>query len=129
MDGNLWRGAIVAGAFLAAVVSIVGAAGRGQTTENSHEDACESAVWPRIPATCFSGERAPYARPGHSMIDAGESTVFVDGTSSPGSGAVSGKADLLRAPNSSVSYRTVETRGEGVSVLNRVEIGPRDRAQ
>ena len=126
--GNLWRAAIVTGAFLLAVmVLIVGAVGRGETTENAVEDACESAVWPMIPTTCFSRERAPYVRPVRSMEEAGAATSLVEESGPPGPGAAFGKADLLRAPDLSMSYRTVETRGDGISVLQRVGIGSRDQ--
>ena len=124
MDGKLWRGAIVTGAFLTAVVAlIVGAAGRGETTESTVEDFCESAVWPRIPATCFSRVQPVRWRLGDSLVDAGEPTALVETASPPEFVATSGKSDLLQAPKSSKTYRTVETRREGVSVLNRVEIG------
>lgn len=123
MDGRLWRGAIVTGAFLTAVIVLaVGAAGRGETTENTVEDICGSAVWPRIPATCFSRVQPVRWSLGDAFIDAGEPTALVEATNPPGSGVVAGKGDLLQAPKSSKSYRTVETRGDGISVLNRVEI-------
>jgi hypothetical protein len=128
MDGKLWRGALVTGAFLTAVIAlIVGAAGRGETTENTAEDICESAVWPRIPATCFSRPQPARWRPGHSMVDAGEPTALVEATTPPGFNVTSGKADLLQRPESNVRYRTVETRDRGVSILTRVEIGSRDQ--
>lgn len=124
MDGKLWRGAIVTGAFLTVVIAlIVGAAGRGATTENTAEDICESAVWPRIPATCFSRPQPVRWRLGDLLVDAGEPTDLVEVMSPTEFSVTSGKADLLQAPESSKNYRTVETRGDGVSVLNRVEIG------
>jgi len=130
MDGKLWRGAIVTGAFLTAVVAlIVGAAGRGETTESTVEDLCESAVWPRIPATCFSREQPVRWHLDHNMVDTGEPAALVEATSPPGSGVASGKSDLLQRPESSVRYRTLETRDRGVSILRRVEIGSPDHVQ
>lgn len=128
MDGKLWRGAIVTGAFLTAVIAlIVGAAGRGETTENTAEDICESAVWPQIPASCFSRVQPVRWRLGDLLVDAGEPTALVEATSPPGFSVTSGKGDLLQRPESSVRYRTVETRDHGVSILTRVEIGSRDQ--
>lgn len=129
MDGRPWRGTIVTGAFLTAVIAlVVGAAGRGETTETTTEDICGSAVWPRIPATCFSRVQPVRWSPGDAFVDGGEPTAWVEAASSPGSGLVSGKADLLQAPKPSKTYRTVETRGDGVSVLSRIEIGSHDQA-
>lgn len=129
MDGRFWRGAIVAFALLTAVIAlIVGAAGRGETIENSVEDICESAVWPRIPATCFSRAQPVRWRRGHSMVDGGGPTDFVEVTTPPGSSAISAKADLLQRPETRVHYRTLETRDGGVSILRRVEVGSHDRA-
>jgi hypothetical protein len=127
MDIRIWRGAIVACAFVTAVMAlIVGAAGRGETTETTVEDICEGAVWPLIPAICFSRERAPYAGL-RSMIEAEVVTSLIEEASLPRSGVTSGKADRLQAPSPSKGYRTVETRGDGVSVLKRVEIESHDQ--
>jgi hypothetical protein len=100
-------------------------ANRGETAEQTLDEVCASAVWPRIPATCFS---RPEVR--EVYLPAGQSAEFdelssvVDRNSQPNIIRTSGKADLPQSIEiGGAQYRVIETRGDGVSVLKRVE-GP-----
>ena len=112
-----WRRAIFAGAFFAGAVVIGAAANPGKTFENSVDDICESAVWPMIPAPCFSNEQVPpvYVRAFAEEIEPAKQQRGL------GTDVASEKADLLQGPKAVERYRTIEIRGDGVSELRRVE--------
>jgi len=111
-----WIRLLLAGAFLAGAVTIVGAAKIGTPIETSVGDICEEAVWPRIPAHCFGSEpvRPVFAAAGAVSVEPARQQRSSDADS------ISSKADLLRRPEAIHAYQTVEIRGDGVSELKRV---------
>ena len=116
------RKALVACSLLATVLA-VGAAGHGET--NEIPDVCHVATWPMIPAECIDGGR--HVRPVGLMADASQLVAQAEVISEPLAVTYSGKGDLLHRPKApSVRTVTVETRGDGVSVLRRVELQPRN---
>jgi hypothetical protein len=121
MSGNSIRAILATTSLLALVLVAIGAANRGETAEPTSDGACESAVWPMIPATCFGSYQGGDVDAGGIAVAAAE-LRFVDRSSQARSIGASGKADLLQSTEiDDARYRTVETRDNGVSVLRRVK--------
>lgn len=116
------RTAFVACAVLATVLAVtVGAKGR----EIPADDICHVATWPKIPAKCVDGGR--HVRSVGLVADASQLVAQVETKSEPLAVTYSGKGDLLHRPEApSVPTVTVETRGNGVSVLRRVQLQPQN---
>jgi len=122
MHGTRKRTAVVACAFLATVLAVtVGATGR----ESPANDICHVAVWPVIPANCIKGGRD--VRSVGLVADASQLVAQAGIKAEPLAAAYSGKGDLLHRPETpSIPYVTIETRGNGVSVLRRVQLHPQN---
>jgi hypothetical protein len=123
MNGNSIRANLATtGALLMLVVVTMGVANRGETAEQTLDQVCESAVWPMIPAQCFGRYNNRDVYPETVAFEAAEVSFVVDQDSQPSAIGASGKADLLQSMEiDDTQYRTVETRGDGISVLRRVK--------
>jgi hypothetical protein len=122
MNGNPIRANLATTTVLLTLAAVmIGVANRGETAEQTLDEVCEGAVWPMIPAKCFGRLNGYDISAGE--IDTTEMSFVVDQSSEPNAGGTSGKADLLRSTQvDDAQYRTVETRGNGVSLLWRIKV-------
>ena len=107
--------------FLAATM---GVADRGETAEQTLDEACESAVWPVIPARCFGRQQArDVYRPGDMVIVQADVPTLVAAQKAQPNATGTRKADLLQSIGADdAQYQTVESRADGVSILTRIKI-------
>lgn len=123
MNGNSIRANLASAAVLLALVVTIGTANRGETAEQTLDEACASAVWPMIPAQCFGRYNGRDAYPETIVFEAAEVRLVAERSSQSGTIGASGKTDLLQTIEiDDARYRTVETRSDGVSVLRRVKV-------
>lgn len=122
MHGTRTRTTLVACAFVATVLAVtVGATGR----EIPANDTCRVATWPMVPPKCVDGGRD--VRVVGLVADASQLVAQAVMRAEPPAATYSGKGDLLRRPTApSVPTITVEMRGNGVSVLRRVQLQPQN---
>jgi len=122
MNGNSIRSSLATATVLLTLAVVMMGANRGETAEQSLDAACESAVWPMIPAKCFGRYNNRDAYPEVIAVEAAQVSLTVDQGPQLTAIGASGKADLLQAPDiGDAQYRTVETRSDGVSILRRVK--------
>jgi len=124
MAGSAIRTLITTSAVLLTFVAIaIGAADRGETTEQTQDERCKSAVWPMIPATCFGGQDARDVYPRKASLDTDELILAAQQRNDLSPQAPSKKADRLEAVEiGSAEYRTVEIRTDAGSILTRIRI-------
>lgn len=103
------------------VAATIGFVDRGESADQQPAEACESAVWPAIPATCLGKPQIlDVDKPVEMAVEA---DVLVDKDNQPNPLRTSGKADRLQPIEvGNARYRTVERRADGVSILTRVMI-------
>lgn len=122
MNGNSIRSSLATTTVLLTLVVVMMGANRGETAEQSLDAVCESAVWPMIPAKCFGRYNDRDIYPEMVAAEAAQVSLVIDEGSQLSAIGASGKADLLHAPEvDNGKYRTVETRSDGVSILQRVK--------
>jgi hypothetical protein len=105
------------------VAATMGVANRGETAEQTLDEACESAVWPVIPATCFGRQQVrDVYQPGDTVVQADAPRLVAAQKNSPNPTGT-GKTDLLQSIGvDDAQYRTLERRADGVSILTRVKV-------
>ena len=122
MNGNAIRSSLATTTVLLTLAVVMMGANRGETAEQSLDAACESAVWPMIPAKCFGSYDDRDVDPDVVAVEAAQVIVAVEQRPQLSTLGASGKADLLQVPEiDNAQYRTVETRSDGVSILRRVK--------
>jgi len=122
MNGNSIRSSLATTTVLLTLIVVMMGANRGETAEQSLDAACESAVWPMIPAKCFGRYNDRDIYPEMVAAEAAQVSLVVDEGGQLSAIGASGKADLLQAPEiDNAQYRTVETRSDGISILQRVK--------
>jgi len=113
MNGNSIRSSLATTTVLLTLVVVMMGANRGETA---------SAVWPMIPAKCFGRYNDRDIYPEMVAAEAAQVSLVIDEGSQLSAIGASGKADLLHAPEvDNAQYRTVETRSDGISILQRVK--------